>query len=118
MISHDREVLAGAVRSIVTLEGNGAWIHGGSYATYPQAARTASDASATRSGAGTMRRSACVELVQDLQGARQVLERWRQGATPRRPAGGGSGSRPATGAGRRHIDRRQDAWRRLGRGSC
>jgi ATPase subunit of ABC transporter with duplicated ATPase domains len=37
MISHDREVLAGAVGSIVTLEGNGAWTHGGSYATYPQA---------------------------------------------------------------------------------
>jgi ATPase subunit of ABC transporter with duplicated ATPase domains len=37
MISHDREVLAGAVRSIVTLEGNGAWTHGGSYATYPVA---------------------------------------------------------------------------------
>ncbi len=37
MISHDREVLAGAVRSIVTLEGNGAWTHGGSYSTYPQA---------------------------------------------------------------------------------
>jgi ATPase subunit of ABC transporter with duplicated ATPase domains len=37
MISHDREVLKGAARSIVTLEGNGAWVHGGSYATYPQA---------------------------------------------------------------------------------
>ncbi len=37
MISHDREVLAGAVGAIVTLEGNGAWVHGGSYATYPQA---------------------------------------------------------------------------------
>jgi ATPase subunit of ABC transporter with duplicated ATPase domains len=37
MISHDRELLAGAVRSIVTLEGNGAWVHGGSYTTYPQA---------------------------------------------------------------------------------
>ena len=37
MISHDREVLAGAVDAIVTLEGNGAWRHGGSYATYPQA---------------------------------------------------------------------------------
>jgi ATPase subunit of ABC transporter with duplicated ATPase domains len=30
-------VLAGAVGTIVTLEGNGAWVHGGSYATYPQA---------------------------------------------------------------------------------
>ena len=37
MISHDREVLAGAVGTIVTLEGNGAWVHGGSYATYAKA---------------------------------------------------------------------------------
>jgi ATPase subunit of ABC transporter with duplicated ATPase domains len=37
MISHDRELLSGAVGSIVTLEGNGAWVHGGSYTTYPQA---------------------------------------------------------------------------------
>src|SRR2546421_566594 len=37
MISHDREVLSGAVRSILTLEGNGAWLHGGPYSTYPQA---------------------------------------------------------------------------------
>jgi ATPase subunit of ABC transporter with duplicated ATPase domains len=37
LISHDRELLAGAVNAIVTLEGNGAWKHGGSYATYPQA---------------------------------------------------------------------------------
>jgi ATPase subunit of ABC transporter with duplicated ATPase domains len=36
MISHDREVLAGAVDAIVTLEGNGAWVHGGSYTTYPR----------------------------------------------------------------------------------
>jgi ATPase subunit of ABC transporter with duplicated ATPase domains len=37
LISHDREVLSGAVRSILTLEGNGAWWHGGAYASYPQA---------------------------------------------------------------------------------
>ena len=37
MISHDREVLSGAVATIITLEGNGAWVHGGSYATYPEA---------------------------------------------------------------------------------
>jgi ATPase subunit of ABC transporter with duplicated ATPase domains len=37
MISHDRELLSGAVGSIVTLEGNGAWMHGASYTTYPQA---------------------------------------------------------------------------------
>jgi ATPase subunit of ABC transporter with duplicated ATPase domains len=37
MISHDREVLSAAVGSIVTLEGSGAWLHGGSYASYPEA---------------------------------------------------------------------------------
>ncbi len=37
MISHDREVLTGAVGSILTLEGSGAWRHGGPYASYPQA---------------------------------------------------------------------------------
>jgi ATPase subunit of ABC transporter with duplicated ATPase domains len=39
MISHDRAVLTGAVDSIVTLEGNGAWVHGQGYASYPQARR-------------------------------------------------------------------------------
>jgi ATPase subunit of ABC transporter with duplicated ATPase domains len=39
MISHDRAVLSGAVGSIVTLEGSGAWVHGEGYATYPAARR-------------------------------------------------------------------------------
>src|SRR6185437_3412388 len=37
MISHDRAVLAAAPGTIVTLEGNGAWVHGDSYATYAHA---------------------------------------------------------------------------------
>ena len=37
VISHDRDVLSHAVSSILTLEGSGAWLHGGSYATYPEA---------------------------------------------------------------------------------
>jgi ATPase subunit of ABC transporter with duplicated ATPase domains len=37
IISHDREVLTGAAGAILTLEGSGAWRHGGPYATYPQA---------------------------------------------------------------------------------
>jgi ATPase subunit of ABC transporter with duplicated ATPase domains len=37
VISHDREVLANAVGAILTLEGSGAWVHGASYASYPQA---------------------------------------------------------------------------------
>src|SRR4051794_11181798 len=37
LISHDRELLTGAARSILTIEGNGSWMHPGSYATYPEA---------------------------------------------------------------------------------
>jgi ATPase subunit of ABC transporter with duplicated ATPase domains len=37
VISHDRDLLAGGVNVILTLEGNGAWLHHGSYATYPEA---------------------------------------------------------------------------------
>ncbi len=37
VISHDRELLAAAVSWILTVEGDGAWMHAGSYATYPQA---------------------------------------------------------------------------------
>lgn len=37
VISHDRELLSSAVKQILTLEGRGCWIHGGSYATYPEA---------------------------------------------------------------------------------
>jgi ATPase subunit of ABC transporter with duplicated ATPase domains len=37
MISHDRAMLAAALGAIVTLEGNGAWVHGDSYASYAQA---------------------------------------------------------------------------------
>ncbi len=37
LISHDREVLTNAVTKIVTLEGNGCWAYGGSYAGYLEA---------------------------------------------------------------------------------
>src|SRR3954454_12695700 len=37
LISHDRDLLASAVKSVLTLEGNRAWTHPGSYATYPEA---------------------------------------------------------------------------------
>jgi ATPase subunit of ABC transporter with duplicated ATPase domains len=59
MISHDREVLAAAVDSIVTLEGSGAWVHGESTRPTPRPGRTASAAWATRSNAGTRRSDGC-----------------------------------------------------------
>src|SRR4051794_25438166 len=37
LISHDRDLLASAVKSVLTLEGNGCWVHPGSYASYPEA---------------------------------------------------------------------------------
>jgi ATPase subunit of ABC transporter with duplicated ATPase domains len=37
VISHDRALLSAACDAIVTLEGNGAWVHGESYASYPAA---------------------------------------------------------------------------------
>jgi ATPase subunit of ABC transporter with duplicated ATPase domains len=37
LISHDRDLLAGSVGSVLTLEGSGCWVHPGSYATYPEA---------------------------------------------------------------------------------
>jgi ATPase subunit of ABC transporter with duplicated ATPase domains len=34
IISHDRDLLSAGVNRVITLEASGAWIHGGSYATY------------------------------------------------------------------------------------
>lgn len=39
LISHDRELLSGATNAIVTLESNGAWVHGDSYRTYAEGRR-------------------------------------------------------------------------------
>jgi ATPase subunit of ABC transporter with duplicated ATPase domains len=37
LVSHDRDLMSTAVSKIVTLEASGAWVHGGSYSTYPAA---------------------------------------------------------------------------------
>ncbi len=37
MISHDRELLSRAVDKLVTIEANGAWVHGGTFAGYHEA---------------------------------------------------------------------------------
>jgi ATPase subunit of ABC transporter with duplicated ATPase domains len=37
LVSHDRDLLAAAATGILTLEGNGCWMHGGSYRTYTEA---------------------------------------------------------------------------------
>ncbi|MFN3219108.1 MAG: ABC-F family ATP-binding cassette domain-containing protein [Acidimicrobiales bacterium] len=37
MVSHDRALLESVATKIVAIEGAGAWVHGGSYATFPEA---------------------------------------------------------------------------------
>jgi ATPase subunit of ABC transporter with duplicated ATPase domains len=37
LVSHDRELLARAASHVITLEGRGAWVHGGGFGTYQEA---------------------------------------------------------------------------------
>lgn len=39
LVSHDRTLLERSATKVVSVEGSGAWVHGGSYATYPEARR-------------------------------------------------------------------------------
>ena len=39
LVSHDRELLANCAQRIITVEDKSVWIHGGGFATYPQARR-------------------------------------------------------------------------------
>ena len=39
LVSHDRELLANAAQRIVTVEDASVWVHGGGFASYPQARR-------------------------------------------------------------------------------
>ena len=37
MVSHDRTLLERVATKVIVIEGSGAWVHGGSYATFPEA---------------------------------------------------------------------------------
>jgi ATPase subunit of ABC transporter with duplicated ATPase domains len=39
LVSHDRELLANTARRIITVEDGNVWVHGGGFASYPQARR-------------------------------------------------------------------------------
>ena len=114
MISHDREVLSGAVGAIVTLEGNGAWVHGGSYATYAQARedRQRRLGDAVKRWHEEERR--LFRLMKTFKERARYAPDWAKRADAmesrwRRFRAGG----PPTVAGRRSGDRRADPWRRL-----
>ena len=81
MISHDREVLTAAVGSIVTLEGNGAWVHTAApMRPIRRRARSASAGSATRSSAGTRRSAACRELMRTFKERARYSTDWAKKA--------------------------------------
>jgi ATPase subunit of ABC transporter with duplicated ATPase domains len=43
LVSHDRELLASTAERIITVEDKSAWVHGGGFASYPQARRDRND---------------------------------------------------------------------------
>ena len=43
LVSHDRELLANTAKRIITVEDGSAWVHGGGFASYPQARRDRND---------------------------------------------------------------------------
>ena len=70
LISHDRELLGAACDAILTLEGDGAWVHGGSYTTYPEAREHRQELLGDRLAALEGARSAAARARADVQGAR------------------------------------------------
>ena len=114
MISHDREVLAAAVDAIVTLEGNGAWVHGESYATYARAREDAPAPPRRRRQALEGGGAAAVSADEDVQGARPI-PRWLGQARGRDgdPLEAVSRRRTAAGSGHRPADHCPDPRRRL-----
>ena len=79
LISHDRELLTAACDTIVTLEGNGAWVHGESYATYAAGARAPPGADGRpRCSAGRTRSGACASSCGSSRSARKYSPRLGQ----------------------------------------
>jgi ATPase subunit of ABC transporter with duplicated ATPase domains len=103
LISHDRDLLASAVRSVLTLEGSGAWMHPGSYATSGSSRRAPAQARRRRQaleGGG----APALPPDEDLQGARSLRRRLGKEGRRRRDAlealrrsgaAAGAGGRPA-----------------------
>ncbi len=59
MISHDRHLLDACTNRIVTLEASGAWVHGESYRSYPEARAARQRQLGNALDAGTTRNDGC-----------------------------------------------------------
>jgi ABC-type multidrug transport system ATPase subunit len=109
LISHDREVLSGAVDAILTLEAAARGCTAARTPRIPRPGRTASGAWATRSSAGRTRSAGLRELVRTVQGARPLQpglgQEGRRGGEPlaalarRRPPAAPRGRPAHQGAG-------------------
>ena len=101
-LPRSRGPVAGAVGTILTLEGNGAWVHGGPYATYPAGARGSPAAAGRRRQALARGGAPPVRTDEDLQGAGPLLQRLGQEGRRRRdPLAPLQGRRAAAAAGAR-----------------
>ena len=80
LISHDRGLLSAACDSILTLEGDGCWVHGESYATYPEARAHRQQLMGDRLGAGRPRRARLREIVRRFKERASYAPDWAKRA--------------------------------------
>jgi len=74
LISHDRELLASSADKVVTVEGDGAWTHGASFATYHQARADRHAKLADDHRRWTEERKRLVELVRIMKERAKVSD--------------------------------------------
>jgi ATPase subunit of ABC transporter with duplicated ATPase domains len=66
-ITHDRELLSRTAQRIITIEGHGAWIHGGGYASYAEARRNRTERLEELHKRWTEEHERIIEYVRTLQ---------------------------------------------------
>ena len=93
LISHDRELLTAACDAIVTLEGNGCWVHGGSYATYAEAREQRQKLMGDRLTRWKEEEKRLRELVRIFKERAKYNSDWPSAPTRSRRAGSASSTR-------------------------
>ena len=120
MVSHDRAVLDAVATKVIAIEGSGAWVHGGSFATFPQARADRQE----RLGDALQRwndeeRRLFRHMKIMKQRAALNFKNALEGQRRRDPLGEVRRRRPAAAARARPADQRRAARRRLrARASC
>jgi ATPase subunit of ABC transporter with duplicated ATPase domains len=74
LVSHDRELLATVATAVITLEGHTSWVHGGSFATWPEAREARLDRMAELHRRWDEDHQKLRELVRSLQQAAMVSD--------------------------------------------